>query len=492
MAGNRESSSGTVAGENCTPRARGGRDGWRQMTSDGRHLVGVDVGGTKILALVVTGAGEVVARHKAATQSGAPMAEQIATAIDGALADAGLSVDDIAGIGVAMPGSVDSATGYLVTVPNLEVDDLRLVDTLRARYPVPVEVGNDVNLGTLAECWLGAGQNAHTVVGMFVGTGIGGGVVIDGRLRTGPEDLGGEIGHMVLMVDGPECGCGNLGCFEALASRTAMERDIRAAIEGGRESSVAHYAGDDERIKSGALADALDDGDEVVTEVMTRAAHYLAQGMLTIRHLLDPDMIILGGGVAEACGDFLLPKIEAEVRADRMKGSRDTMRVALSELADDAVALGAAALVDATITDRPVYEMGAARAAAVEEEAESVDYPAIDGVAFGSVTIGGESLEHDIHIRADGSVRKRKKKWARRDYGTSHVLGPRELKRALKGDPELLIIGVGFDRMVRLADEGAEMLRERGVRWKMLPTPNAARAWNEAEGPKALVLHVTC
>jgi len=468
------------------------------MASDGKHLVGVDVGGTKILALVVTGAGEVVARHKAATHSGAPMAEQIAQAVDGALAGADLSVAGIAGIGVAMPGSVDSATGYLVTVPNLEVDDLKLVDTLRARYPVPVEVGNDVNLGTLAECWLGAGQDANTVVGMFVGTGIGGGVVIDGRLRTGPEDLGGEIGHMVLMVDGPECGCGNLGCFEALASRTAIERDIRRAIDEGRQSSILAYAGDDGRIKSGALADALDEGDGVVTEVMSRAAHYLAQGALTIRHLLDPDMIVLGGGVAEACGEFLLPRIEAEVRADRMKGSRDSMRVALSKLGDDAVALGAAALVDATITDRPVYEMRAPVAATVEdeeqaqEEREPVDYPAIDEVAFGSVTVGGEALEHDIYIRADGSLRRRKKKRARKDYGTSHVLGPRELKRALKGNPKLLIIGVGFDRMVRLADEGAEFLRERGVRWELVPTPDAVAAWNEAEGPKALVMHVTC
>ncbi len=462
------------------------------MSSQCRYLVGVDVGGTKILALVVTEAGKVVARNKARTQGGAPMAEQIAQAVDGALAGAGLSVADLAGIGVAMPGSVDSSTGYLITVPNLEVDDLKLVDTLRDRYPVPVEVGNDVNLGTLAECWLGAGQDAHTVVGMFVGTGIGGGVVIDGRLRTGPEDLAGEIGHMVLMVDGPECGCGNRGCFEALASRTAIEREIRAAIDAGRETSILQYVGDDDRIRSGALADALDDGDRLVTEVMTRAAHYLAQGVLTIRHLLDPDMIIVGGGVAEACGDFLLPRIEAEVRADRMKGSRDTMRVALSKLGDDAVALGAAALVDAAITDRPVYEMHTAGAAEEDRGTEPVDYPTIDEVAFGSVTVGGETLEHDIHIRADGSMRRRKKKWARKDYGTSHVLGPRELKRVLKGGPELLIIGTGFDRMVRLADEGAELLRERGVRWEMLPTPDARVAWNEARGPKALVMHVTC
>ncbi len=327
------------------------------MTAQDRCFVGVDVGGTKILVLVVTDAGEILARHKTSTRrDGTPMAEQIAEAVEGGLAGADLSLEEVSGIGVAMPGSVDSETGYLGTVPNVELDDYQLIDTLRERYPVPVEVGNDVNLGTLAECWLGAGRDARTVVGMFVGTGIGGGVVIDGRLRTGPEDLAGEIGHMVLMVDGPECGCGNRGCFEALASRTAIERDIRRAMDEGRQSRILEFVSDD-RIRSGALRDALDVGDEVVTEVMTRAAHYLAQGALTIRHLLDPDMIVFGGGVIEACEDFLMPLIEAEVRADRMKGSRDTLQLAVSELGDDAVALGAAALVEAKLSDLPVYEM---------------------------------------------------------------------------------------------------------------------------------------
>lgn len=479
------------------------------MTGDTQHFVGVDVGGTKTLALVVTASGEVIAREKAPTvHGGPPMAEQIAAAVDAALAGADLSVDDLAGIGVAMPGSVDSSTGYLCSVPNIDIDDHNLIDTLRERFPVPVEMGNDVNLGTLAECWLGAGRDAQTVVGMFVGTGIGGGVVIDGRLRTGPEDLAGEIGHMVLMVDGPECGCGNFGCFEALASRTAMEKSIREGLAEGRESVILEYA-DEDRIKSGALRDALSDGDELVTEVMTRACHVLAQGILTIRHVLDPDMIVLGGGVVEACEQFMIPLIDREVRASQMKGSRDTLQIAVSELGDDAVALGAAALVEASISDLPVYEMqevpdpeadtGGQTAAADEslltaavEGLESVDYPRIDGVEFGSVTVDGETLEHDIHIRANGKVKKRKKKWARKDYGTSHVIGPRELKKALRKGAELLIIGEGFDGMVRLADEGREMLEQRGVRWQILPTPHAVGAWEEAEGRKALILHVTC
>ena len=473
------------------------------MTADVRHFVGVDVGGTKILALVVTAAGEVLTRHKMATEhGGAPMARQIASAADAALAEAGVSADDLAGVGVAMPGSVDSSTGYLCSVPNIDIDDHRLIETLREHYPVPVEIGNDVNLGTLAECWLGAGRDAQTVVGMFVGTGIGGGVVIDGRLRTGAEDLAGEIGHMVMMVDGPECGCGNRGCFEALASRTAMEKAIRDGLAEGRESVILQYAGED-RIKSGALRDALTDGDALVTEVMTRAAHVLAQGVLTIRHLLNPDMIVMGGGVIEACEHFMIPLIEREVRASCMKGSRDTLQVAVSQLGDDAVALGAAALVEATISDLPVYEMREAHAsppdgedesllAAAVETRENVQYPRIDAVAFGRVTVDGEVLDHDIHIRADGKLKKRKKKWARKDYDTSHIIGPRELGKALKKAPEMLIIGEGFDGMIRLADEGREMLEQRGVRWELLPTPEAVEAWNEAEGRRALILHVTC
>jgi glucokinase len=477
------------------------------MTADERMFVGVDVGGTKILAVVVTAAGEILTREKTPTAHDAtPMAEQIGAAVDAAMDEAGLTVEDLAGIGVAMPGSVDSSTGYLCSVPNIEIDDHALIDTLRERYPCRVEIGNDVNLGTLAECWLGAGREAQTVVGMFVGTGIGGGVVIDGRLRTGPEDLAGEIGHMVMMVDGPECGCGNFGCFEALASRTAMEKAIRDGLAEGRESVILEYAGED-RIKSGALRDALNDGDELVTEVITRASHVLAQGALTIRHLLDPDMIVMGGGVIEACEQFVIPLIDREVRASQMTGSRDTMQIAVSELGDDAVALGAAALVEAAISDLPVYEMSeAARSrveptedardesllAAASEELEQVEYPRIESVEFGSVTVGGKTWNRDIHIRANGKVKKRKKKWGRKDHGTSHIIGPRELKKALKKGAEVLIIGEGFDGMLRLADEGREMLDQRGVRWQILPTPEAVEAWQQTDGRKALILHVTC
>jgi len=459
------------------------------MTDPAQHYVGVDLGGTKILALVVTVEGEVLSRAKRSTTTGdEPISDQIAAAIDDALDEAGLSVDGIAGIGVAIPGVVDSQTGYMMTVPNLDIDDPQMVDVLRDRYDLPVAMANDVNLGTLAECWLGAGKGADSAVGIFVGTGIGGGVVIDGRMRTGEEDMAGEIGHMVLMVDGLVCGCGNLGCFEALASRTAIERDIRAALDEGRESCVMDFAKEG-RLKSGALAKALEAGDELVTEVLTRDAHLLAQGVLTIRHLLDPELIIFGGGVIEACGEFLMPLIEEEVRDDCMHGSRDSLRLVVSELGDDAVALGAAVFARAEIDGLSLDQF---EAQTLDDDDDEVAYPRIDHIEFGAVVIDGKEIARDVHITGSGKLRKRKKKRLRKTYGTSHVVDGKEIAKVCKGNPALVIIGRGFEELVSLTDDAREYLDTLGIDYALLPSPEAVELYNETTGPKALILHVTC
>ncbi len=446
--------------------------------------VGVDVGGTKILALVVNGDGEVLGRHKEPTrQNGTPLADQIVAAVDGALNNAALKAKDLAAIGLAVPGVVDSRTGRFVTAPNLVIDDPEVAKRVQERLGIPVAIGNDVNLGTLAEVWLGAGRGFRTVVGVFPGTGIGGGVIVDGRLQTGPEDLGGEVGHMILLVDGPRCGCGSLGCWEALASRKAIEREIHDALARGRHSIISAAAAEGS-IKSGALREALEAGDDLVTEIMKRTGHYLAQGILSIRHLLDPELIILGGGLIEACGDFLLPLIEAEVRADKMKGSRDEMKIAVSKLGDDAVALGAAALAaqgdDAhgSVPNLP--------------EDRPLTYPTIENVRFGVAVVDGKELAYDFYLRADGKLGKRKKKPVRAKYGTSHVVDREELEKVCKGEPRVVLIGSGHHDMVRLTDDARHYLDSLGVSWQILPTPEAAQAYNEAGGPKALLMHVTC
>jgi glucokinase len=257
-------------------------------------------------------------------------------------------------------------------------------------------------------------------------------------------------------------------------------------MNAGRPSKV-ELGGDTDRIRSGALRKALKAGDPVVTDVLTRAAHYLAQGILTIRHLIDPDVVILGGGVVEACGAFLLPLIEQEVRADPMAGSRDVLRLVPSALGDDAVALGAAALL--------LADLGEADAA-VEDAVEDADAigsgPRIDRVEFGMVTVDGEELAHDVHIRANGKVRRRKKARLREQYGTSHLVDAEELAGVCKGSPEVVIIGRGFQSMLRLTEDARTFLEAADFDCRMLPTPEAVEAYNAATGRKALLLHVTC
>lgn len=443
--------------------------------------LGIDVGGTKIYAVLVDESGQILARAKRATQPiGVPLVDQVAPVVEATLNKAGQPLAALRGIGVGVPAVVDSRAGLIVHAPNLEVDDPRLAALLQERFSLPVALGNDVNLGTLAEVWLGAGRGVSDLVGIFVGTGIGGGVILGGELRTGPEDQAGELGHLVLQVDGPLCGCGNHGCFEALASRTAIDRDLRAGLDAGRDSTIAEAARAG-RIHSGDLADALAAGDELVTEVMTREAHYLAQGLLSLRHSLNPELIVLGGGVIEACGPFLLPLIQAEVDADPLRRSRNVLRLALSALGDDAVALGAAGLIRAEV-----------RGHALCEAPPEATLPAIDRIEFGLAVIGGREYPHDLTIRADGKIKKRSKKHAREAYGTSHVLDAVELEKVCKGQPALLILGAGFDNMLQLSDDARAWLDSRGLPWKLLPTPEAVAAWNQAEGPRALLLHITC
>ena len=448
------------------------------MAEDERLYLGVDVGGTKILALLVSETGEVLARHKQPVPAEpAPLVEQVAAAVEGVLAKAERAPEAVHGLGIGVPAVVDSRKGLIVHAPNLAVDDPRLVKRLEERYPAwPIALGNDVNLGTLAEAWMGAGRGTADLVGIFVGTGIGGGVILGGELRTGPEDQAGEIGHLVLQVDGALCGCGNRGCFEAVASRTAIEKNLREGLAAGRESTIGEAAAAG-RITSGTLAEALAAGDALVTEVMRQEAHYLAQGILTLRHTLNPELIVLGGGVIEACGDWLLPLIEAEVKKDHLRRSKTVLKLALSKLGDDAVALGAAALLRSDLLQFTPKRRGPAE---------------IDDVHFGLAIINGKEYPHDLYVRAEGKVVKRSKKHAREAYGTSHVLDAAELAKVCKGEPKELIIGNGFDGVLRLGEDGARYLEARGIAHRILRTPEAVAAYQAEPEGKALFLHVTC
>jgi glucokinase len=448
--------------------------------------LGVDVGGTKILGVVAQTDGKILGSSRCSTPHHGDADEAFGAVCDvitGALGDAGVPADRVAAIGLAVAAVVDPERGLIVTTPNLDLGGLEIAGPLEDRFGVPVTLGNDVNAGTLGEKWLGAGRYVRNVLGMFIGTGIGGGVVVDGRLVRGTRELAGEIGHIVMQIDGPECGCGARGCLEALASRLAIERDIRAAIADGRQSAITDEDGwPESRIRSKMLKRALKAGDPLVTEIIERACRVIGLACLSLRHVLDSDLIILGGGVMEACHKYMLPQIREVVNGDPLRGARTSGAIVRSELGDDAVVLGAVALAQEHVGADPV------------EQADRTEptYPLINYSTFGEVSLDGDVYKHDVYIRGDGKVKRRKLGGVRARHGSSHKIGPQELDKVCRGNPKLVIVGMGHSGLATLTPEGEAYLRRRGIDFRALPNAKAVKLYNGTTTRKAAVIHVTC
>jgi len=219
--------------------------------------MGVDVGGTKVLAALVKPEGVVAARKRKPTPRGVTPQECvmfIMQVLEDLLDSQGIAARELKAIGLAVPGVVDPDAGTVVVTPNMNLSGLEVVKVMEDRFRVPVALGNDVNMGTLGEKWLGAARDANSAVGIFVGTGIGGGIVINGELVRGGREAAGEIGHILMEVGGPLCGCGNRGCLEAFASRSAIERQLREAVASGQRTILTKIAGKDLKvIKSSVL-----------------------------------------------------------------------------------------------------------------------------------------------------------------------------------------------------------------------------------------------
>lgn len=315
-----------------------------------KPVIGVDVGGTKVLAGVVDRDYKVIATAKRPTKGengvGA-VVERIAKTARDAVREAGMDFSDIAGVCSAAPGALNPEDGVVRLAPNIEGwEDVPFAKLLSDQLSgVPVFIENDGNLGALGELTLGAAQGVRNVVGMFVGTGIGGGMVLNGEIWRGSHMTAGEIGHVVVLAEGPVCGCGRRGCLESVASRTAIERDIRLGLKTGRESMIPELLKQSgrERITSGILAQAYEARDPLVYEVISRAQHYLGVFIGSTINYIDPDMIVVGGGVAEALGEAFVEPMRpiAYQYAMNRKDARG-VKIVLAKLEDHAVLLGAA------------------------------------------------------------------------------------------------------------------------------------------------------
>jgi glucokinase len=450
----------------------------------GKYYVGVDVGGTKIVAALVKPSGTVVARNRTSTPretSTEGVVRAILDVIDQLLSDNKVKRKNVRGIGVGIPGVLDPDEGRVVMTPNMNLSGVDMGSRLKDHFRIPAVIGNDVNLGTLGEKWLGAARFAPSVVGIFVGTGIGGGVILDGKLLRGAREAAGEIGHLVMQVGGPVCGCGNRGCLEALASRTAIERDIRAAVDAGKKTILTELVGKDLKvIRSRMLLRAVQERDPLVLKVLRDAARTLGYACLTVRHLLDPEVIVLGGGVMEACGDYMLPFIRETVASDALPGARPGGRVVRSALGDDAVVLGAVALA----------QEAAGRTPWKDEAADLPEYPALVAGGPKRVCVGNEEHKTDFFVRADGKVKDRDLKLIKEAYGTTDEIGPEELAKVCQEQPDYLLIGTGPKGEADVTAEGKKWLRTEGIAYESLPTPMAVQQYNRARGRKAALVIV--
>jgi glucokinase len=300
--------------------------------------VGIDLGGTN-------------AKGAAYTQGGIGPLARVATGIG---SDPGKVINDLAGLvlqlagnatiaalGVGVPGLVDPGRGESVFSPNLRWRNVPIAEELSQRLKVPVYIDNDVRAGALGELSHGKARGCRDFVYLAIGTGIGSGVYIDGRLLQGPKWSAGEVGHMILWPEGPVCSCGTRGCLEALASASAIAREARKALASCPESILMEWSGGEiERIDALQVALADQAGDTLATRVMDNALRWLGIGVANLVNIFNPELVVLGGGVS-MMGERMLRAVENQVSSLAMPVQRQYVRIALSSLGDRAGVLGA-------------------------------------------------------------------------------------------------------------------------------------------------------
>ncbi len=308
----------------------------------------LDVGGTKVLGAIFNEKDEIIYRLKKRSKSGgdgaADVEKVIIDVVEEMIRESGIDRSKLNAIASCAPGVIDQDRGVVLFAPNLPWRDYDLAGAMRKKFGVPFFVGNDVNLGVLGEYKFGAARGYKNVVGFFVGTGMGGGLILNGTLFTGNQFKAAEYGHMILDPEGPLCNCGQRGCLEAFSSKQGMSAYIRQQVSRGRETMMAE-AVQDGVFRSKKLKKALEAGDAVAMEAVDRACHYLAIATGNMINTISPDLVIYGGGVIEAVGDLFLEKVLKEVDRYCMTAIRPTVDIKIAALGDDSILYGDLALI---------------------------------------------------------------------------------------------------------------------------------------------------
>lgn len=320
------------------------------MGKDDRIYIGVDLGGTNIQAGLLDARGRIRGRAKIKTladEGTERVIKRIARVVSDAAEDAGMSVADTSGLGIGAPGTVDIRTGEVVQAVNLRWNHFPLAETLRKELRIPVTVDNDVNVGTWAEHQMGSGQGFDDVLGVFVGTGIGGGLVIGGKLYHGHFLTAGEIGHTILHADA------RLGqrTLENTASRTSIVNQLTQLIRANQPSKIVRMVdGDLSNIRSKALAGALSQHDHLTTEVAKQAAKYVGIAIANSVTLLSLPCVVLGGGVTQALGKQFVEWVRDAFERHVFPAELRECKVLPAKLGDDAGMVGAALLARQRLT----------------------------------------------------------------------------------------------------------------------------------------------
>jgi len=307
------------------------------------YAIGLDVGGTRIAAGLVERKGRIVKETRCSTPKGGPFG--VVDAIIDAIGDVagGVHPSEIAGIGIGLPAQIDFGRQTVEFCTNLPLGGVDMRGLVMSRAKHSVTIDNDGNAAALGESRFGAGKGARDFVMVTLGTGVGGGVFIDGHLYRGHRGLGGEIGHMVVELDGHECPCGAKGHIEAYVARPAIIREAREVAKTFKGAGILRRADDDpERITAEIVVAAANAGDEAAAEIMGRVGHILGETLVGLVNLLNPQLVLIGGGIGESC-PLIIERATQAIAAEALAGRRD-VRVIPAELGNDAGVVGAAAL----------------------------------------------------------------------------------------------------------------------------------------------------
>jgi glucokinase len=322
------------------------------MNAKERYIVGVDLGGTNIVAgaMPVDGSREIaMSTTQTLAEGGAgAVVDRIAAMIDKVIAqtmaETGAPRSAFLGVGIGSPGPLNRDKGIVIITPNLGWKNFPLRDEISSRVKLEATLDNDANCATLGEFWCGAAKGGRNVIGMTLGTGIGGGLILEGKLFHGVSDAAGEIGHTTIDSTGRRCKCGNYGCLEAYASGPAIAERAREALRGdeGESILVSMVGGDPRKITAATVYEAAKRGDLTAREVVRETARFLGAGVANLLNIFNPDTVVLAGGVTQA-GDALFLPLRAEVKRRAFKPAVQACRIVPGALPLSAGVVGAIA-----------------------------------------------------------------------------------------------------------------------------------------------------